>query len=129
MIFQPFNHLTLVAIALSTFTFAVSAQPSSSQPQPKYPEAVEQYLKAIYSEQHQKYTFYSDYPGGFKMWQAEARPELRRLIGLDNIAAYVSTFKPTVRLLKKKDRGSHTLQGRIIETEPHVEIPFFSQFF
>jgi dienelactone hydrolase len=125
MIFQPFNHLIIVSITLSVLSISASAQPSSSKQQLKYPEVVEQHLQALYSEQQQRYTFRSDYPGGFKMWQAEARPELRRLIGLDNIAAYVSTFKPTVRLLEKKDRGSHTLQGGIIETEPDVEIPFW----
>jgi dienelactone hydrolase len=86
---------------------------------------VERYLKALYSERQQKYTFHSDYPGGFKMWQTEARPELRRLIGLDNIATYVGTHQAQVRLLQKKDRGSHTLQKGFIETEPHVEIPFW----
>ncbi len=122
---QPFNYLILVAIALNAISISVSAQSSASQQDPEYPETVKQYLRALYSEQQQKYTYRSDYPGGLRMWQAEARPELRRLIGLDNIAAYVSTFKPKVRLLEEKDRGSHTLQRGIIETEPHVEIPFW----
>ncbi len=125
MIFQPFNYLILVAIVLNTMSISVSAQLSGPQQNPKYPEAVKQHLHNLYSEQQQKHTYRSNYPDGFKIWQAEARPELRRLIGLDNIAAYNSTFEPKVRLLEKKDRGSHSLQKGMIETEPHVEIPFW----
>ena len=120
------NRPILITIALSAISITVSAQSSSSSKQQVvYPEEVEQYLKGLYSEQQQNYTFRSDYPGGFNMWQAEARPELRRLIGLNNIAAYVGAYQANVRLLEKKDRGSHTLQKGIIETEPHVEIPFW----
>ena len=50
---------------------------------------------------------------------------LLQLIGVNNIAAYIGTFKSKVRLLEKTDRGSHTLQKGFIETEPHVEIPFW----
>ena len=69
---QPFNYLIAVAIILNAISISVSAQPSASHQDPEYPETVKQYLHALYSEQQQKHTYRSDYPGGFKMWQAEA---------------------------------------------------------
>ncbi len=121
-----FKYISLFTIYLFTFSMTVLAQsPSDEKRQEVYPKEVEQFLKGMYSKQHQEFTFRLNYPGGFKMWQAEARPELYRLIGLNNITAYAGTFKPKIRLLEKKDRESHTLQKGFIETESHVEIPFW----
>jgi dienelactone hydrolase len=120
------KHLIFYIVVLSAMFTTVSAQSSSnSEPPWEYPEAVKQYLKGLYAEQQQQYTFRCDYPGGFEAWQAKARPELSRLIGLNTIAAYVGIHQVKVRLLEKKDRGSHTLQKGFIETEPHIEIPLW----
>ncbi len=91
----------------------------------KYPTAVEQYLKGLYSETGRKYKFRPDYPGGFQRWQAEARPVLRRLIGLDNIAKHTVGHKPIVELQNPQDRDSHTIRRGQIETESNVRIPFW----
>ena len=50
-----------------------------------YPELVKQYLKYIFNKGQYKYAFRSDYPGDFDTWQKQARPVLRKLIGLDKI--------------------------------------------
>jgi len=91
----------------------------------KLSENVVRYLAGIYAEQHRTYTFRDDYPGGFRQWQADARPVLRRLIGLDRIAALVGDHKPTVKLDPPKDLGRYTRQRGRIDTEPNVRIPFW----
>ena len=71
---------------------------------------VEQYLGAIYAEGKQQYRFRADYPGGFERWQQAARPELAKLIGLENIAAENVDHKATVQLSEPEDRGNHTIR-------------------
>ncbi len=92
---------------------------------PKLSEDVVRHLQNLYSERHRTYTFRNDYPGGFRKWQADARPVLRRLIGLDRIGALAGEHAPTVKLDPPKDLGRCTRQRGQIDTEPNVCIPFW----
>ena len=58
----------------------------------------QRYLESLYVEPRQAYTFHHDYPGGFNSWSAEARPVLRQLLGLDNMAQDTADHQPSVRL-------------------------------
>jgi len=117
--------------AFATASIALPYSGLAQEPQskttaaPKHPDEVERFLKRIYAERQQRYTFRADYPGGFAKWQAEARPILRGLLGLDRIAAQVGAHQPAVKLGPAKDRGSHSLQLGSIETEPNIRIPFW----
>ncbi len=109
-------------------TTLVSATGFGQPPEttPKHPPGVEQYLKGVYAEKNRLHTFRPEARGGFKRWQAMARPALRKLIGLDNIAQHVARHKTTVKLDDKRlDRNDYTLRKGQIETEPNVRIPFW----
>jgi len=99
--------------------------PSASEKFSAYPLETVQYLEGLYAESQQQYTFRADYPGGFDTWQADARQELKKLLGLNRIAAYKGDHKVRIVLMEKTDRGSYTLQKGMIETELHVQIPFW----
>ena len=58
---------------------------------PAHTREVEAFINGIYAERHQRFTFRDDYPGGFAKWQQDARPELRRLVGLETIARQIGT--------------------------------------
>ncbi|MFH1741560.1 MAG: acetylxylan esterase [bacterium] len=90
-----------------------------------YPEPAVKYLQNIFSKDQYKYSFRTDYPGGFETWQQETRPVLRRLIGLQKISAQVGNHQPTVELNEMEDLGEYTRQRGSIETEPDVQIPFW----
>ena len=101
---------------------AIGQQPA---PTPKHPGNVEKFLKGVYSETNQEFTFRTDYPGGFQRWQAEARTRLQKLVGLDNISKHCASHKPIVELSKPEDRKEYTIRKGRIETEPNVQIPFW----
>ena len=88
-------------------------------------EEVVRYLERLYADGHRRYAFRKDYPGGFEQWQKDARPVLRRMIGLENIAARADGHTAEVELAEPTDQGSYTRQRGSIETEPHVRIPFW----
>ncbi|GAF98538.1 unnamed protein product, partial [marine sediment metagenome] len=90
-----------------------------------YPEHVVKYLGRLFDEEHRQYAFRDDYSGGVRKWRSDARPELRRLVGLEKIAASVGRHKPQVELDEPEDLGDYLRQRGTIETEPDVRIPFW----
>jgi hypothetical protein len=90
-----------------------------------YPKETRQYLQYLLSEGQQKYAFRADYPGGFKIWQKQARPVLQKLVGLDKITEQVGQFTTKVQLGEIEDLGDYTRQKGWAETEPHVQIFFW----
>jgi len=90
-----------------------------------YPEPVAKYLERIFDESKRAHAFREDDARGFQAWQAEARPVLCRMIGLEKIAASVGGHKPRVELLEAEDLGDFTRQRGSIESEPDVRIPFW----
>ena len=97
-------------------------KPASS---PEHPESVVKYLNRLYAQGRRKFAFRKDYPRGFQQWQKDARPVLKKLIGLDKIAAQVGDHKPKVELSAVHDVGGYTRRKGWIETEPDVRIPFW----
>ena len=90
-----------------------------------YPEHVAAYLKRLYDESGRQLAFREDYPGGFDGWQRDARAALRLKLGMDKIAASAAGHQPTVELGQPEDFSQYTRQSGVIETEPHVRIPFW----
>lgn len=95
------------------------------KPTPKHPRNVEAFLKGVYAEANQEFTFRPDFPGGFRQWQAAARPKLRELVGLNTIAEYCVRHESTVELAQTQDHKDYTIRKGMIETEPNVRIPFW----
>lgn len=113
-------------IGLTAATTIATTPVFAQQPKsPKHPRAVEEYLKGIYEEANQPYTFRPDYPGGFSRWQAGARPKLQELLGLDNMRKHCQAHKPTVELGPPENKEDYTIRKGEIETEPNIRIPFW----
>jgi dienelactone hydrolase len=87
--------------------------------------SIGRYLKAIYDPKNQQYAFNTEYPGGFRRWQTNARHALIELIGLDNIIEHTKTHQPTIKLQNHDDKGQVSICKGHIETEPYVSIPFW----
>lgn len=114
-------------VGLTAATTMASAHALGQQPESAkgHPRDVAEYLKGVYAETKRKYTFHPEHAGGFDRWQTDARPELRRLLGLDNLAGHCVDHKPTAKIDKAEDRGDYTLQKGHIQTEPNIRIPFW----
>ncbi|QDU96190.1 alpha/beta hydrolase family protein [Lignipirellula cremea] len=113
-------------LGLTAATVAASACGERSlTAAPQHSEATATYLQGIYAETDRKHTFDPAAPGGFARWQADARPELRRLLGLEEMARHAADHQPAVKLEAPEDRDDYTLQAGRIETEPNVSIPFW----
>jgi dienelactone hydrolase len=122
------HHPTCCLLLVWTACFA---RPSSAQESgspraiDNYPPQVAAHLERTFTAGQRRYSFRGDYPGGFAQWQREARPVLRRLIGLEKIAAQNEGHRPQVELGEAVDCGAYTRQRCTIETEPHVVIPYW----
>ena len=91
----------------------------------EYSKSVKGYLSRLYAEGNRRYACTAQTPDEVATWQAEARPALRRLLGLESIAALASGHRPRVDLDAPEDRGDYTRQKGQMETEPDVAIPFW----
>jgi hypothetical protein len=92
---------------------------------PVYPEPVIRYLNRLHDPRNRRYACTAHSPDEVALWQAEARPVLRRLMGLDNIAASVGDHKAAVELGPEEDMGAYGRQLGYAETEPDVRVPFW----
>lgn len=119
------QHLIGPVGALISLTAGFSVPAAEPGPFNAYPEHVTAYLQHIYTDDQGEYVFRSDYPGGFEVWQREARAALTALIGLDKIAVQSSGFEPQVALGIPEDLGDYTRVKCGIVTEPSVTIPFW----
>ncbi|MCA9414816.1 MAG: acetylxylan esterase [Candidatus Omnitrophica bacterium] len=114
-----------LAVGSGFFSRGVWAE-DKADPFNAYPDSVVKYLRRIYDEGQVKFSYREDYPGGFEVWQKEAREELRRLIGLDRIVSDCGDHEPKVEMSEPgPDLGGYTRQKGLIETEPDVRIPFW----
>lgn len=91
----------------------------------EYPADVVKYLGRIYAEGRREYSFHTAYPGGFSQWQAEARPVLRKLIGLARMEEEIGGHAADVSLNALEDCVAYSRRLGSIETEPNVRIPFW----
>jgi dienelactone hydrolase len=83
------------------------------------------YLGRIYDPCHQVHACRATSLAEFEVWQQEARPALRRLIGLDRIVSSLVGYEPAVELGAAEDMGSYTRQLGHLRSEPDVVIPFW----
>ena len=116
------NFLAATAIAPFSSSLGRAQEP---QPTPGYPENVSSYLSRLYSEHRRQFSFQGDDPGRFAQWQQDARPALRELIGLKNIASQVGKHDQIVHVDDETNADGYTRRKGWIETEPDVRIPFW----
>jgi hypothetical protein len=92
----------------------------------EHPAAVATQLVRLYGEAHRSHACRADSAEAFSRWQAVARPELRRLLGLDRIAAQAGVHQPTVTWAEgSEDLGFCQRRRGWIETEPGVRTAFW----
>lgn len=96
-----------------------------TQRHPRHPQHVLRYLARLYDEDRREHACRATSPTEFEAWQPRARPALRRLVGLDQIAALAGRHEPSVERQDVEDLGHYTRQRCSIETEPDVPIVFW----
>ncbi|MDP6778444.1 MAG: acetylxylan esterase [Candidatus Latescibacteria bacterium] len=92
---------------------------------PTYPPDVDRFLRRLYDPGSRKWACRATTPDTVRRWQAQARPELCSLLGLDLMQDQLAGHSPSVVLGKAQDCGDHTRQSCTIETEPDVQVPFW----
>ncbi len=117
--------LDMICILIMTAILPMKANAANTKDLGDYPEQVRKHFRNVLSNGQQKYAFRTDYPGGFEGWQKQARPVLRKLIGLDKISEQVGEHSYKVELMQIDDLGEYTRQCGQIETEPHIQIKFW----
>jgi dienelactone hydrolase len=83
------------------------------------------YLRRITQESGRRYACTATSRSEFDAWQAEARPALCRLIGLERIELQCGGHTPRVELGEAEVLGGYARQACTIETEPDVTVPFY----
>lgn len=116
--------LFAVPAALSLPTLAAGA-PAAPKGTKAYPAPVASYLERLYDPASRPLAYHAGRPGGFAVWQQEARAALRTRLGLDRIAGAAGERPPAVELGDAVDCGDHSRRRGEIETEPGVRIPFW----
>jgi hypothetical protein len=91
----------------------------------RYSERVKRYLVGLYAPAKRAYACGAMTPEEVSVWQVEARLVLRRLLGMDRIAASADGHRPEVQLGEREDLGDYCRQRCEMETEPNVLIPFW----
>ena len=110
-------------MSINLLCLSITLSPSQSNPFVEYPDKTSKYLKRI---QNGKAKYKYNTNNNFKQWQAEARKELSKIIGLDKISKELQGFKPSVIKIKEAtidDKYIRTLYH--IETEPGIKVPFY----
>jgi dienelactone hydrolase len=121
---QAAYSLEATFIGILTAILPMQAYAANTNDLGDYPKQTRQYLQSMFSKGQQQYAFRTDYPGSFKGWQQQARPVLRRLIGIDKISEQAGDHNVKVKLMQTDDLGEYTRQQGWIETEPHMRIKF-----
>ncbi|MFO7957384.1 MAG: acetylxylan esterase [Candidatus Brocadiia bacterium] len=95
-----------------------------SEDTPALPDDVLRYLNRIYGPDQRRYACRATNRAEFEKWELEARPALRRLIGLAAIRDSVGDHEPSVEFEETIEEDGYTLHKAHMETEPDVRVPF-----
>ncbi|MBM4047112.1 MAG: alpha/beta hydrolase [Planctomycetes bacterium] len=98
---------------------------NSQSPHPSFPSNVQAYLARLYGECEREFACRARTPEDVAAWQAEARPTLRRLLGLGRMERLLKGHRVTAQFDAAEDLGDCTRQRGRLETEPSVWIPFW----
>lgn len=84
-----------------------------------------EHLGRIYSPEMRQFAFRGGRPEDVERWQERARPELRRLLGLDRMEQELQGHSPTVELDEPEQLEGFTRRLGRIETEPGWQVEFW----
>lgn len=98
---------------------------ANTRDEPRFPDALQDYIRRMQSSQHRAHACRARTPEDVEAWQSTARPALRRLVGLDRIAAQAQGYSGLVHVEDAEDLGDVTRAKGCIETEPGVQLPFW----
>ena len=85
----------------------------------------ETHFKNLYDTVPRKYEFRETTREGLLAWQANFRPELREILGLDNMEADLATYVPKAEQLEVLDMDDHFRESWYLWVEPTVPLPFY----
>lgn len=92
----------------------------------RFAEPIQRYPDRLYAPQRRRWSCRAATPEDVRRWQAEARPVLRRMLGLDVISEDAGDQVPRVALVDEVEECSGFTRRRgAIQTEPEVTIPFW----
>lgn len=91
------------------------------------PGDVQAHCEMLHGAMHREYACPEDQPDRISDWRETARPALRRLLGLERIAADVGTHEPAVELGEPERLAGEPVTRRLgyIQVEPTVRLPFY----
>ncbi|MFP3904572.1 MAG: alpha/beta hydrolase family protein [Armatimonadota bacterium] len=84
-----------------------------------------EYLHGLYDREYREFTFEGAGCADVRTWQAEARPALRRLLGIVGMEARLSDYSPVVELQEPERCDGYTRCLGRIETEPGWPVEFW----
>ena len=86
---------------------------------------IRDHLANVYSPEKRQFAFHGDSPEHVDRWQQRARPELRRLLGLERMEEELQGHSPTIELDEPEQLDGFTRRLGRIETEPGWPVEFW----
>ncbi|MEA3403383.1 MAG: hypothetical protein U9R79_19225 [Armatimonadota bacterium] len=88
-------------------------------------EHVLAHLRRLYATDRREFAFTGSTPGEVQRWQDEARPALRKLLGLQRMEQELPQHRPAVELDEAEQLGGFTRRLGRMETEPGWWLEFW----
>lgn len=104
---------------------AAPASESGEAAKRSYSPKVKRYLEQIYDVSHREFACTATNAAAHAEWRSEARPVLRRLLGLDHMQEELAGWTPMVELSKAKSMDGYTRARGKMLVEPNVTVPFW----
>jgi dienelactone hydrolase len=92
---------------------------------PVHTPEVLRYLERIYAQERRGFACRATEPEAHAAWREKARPELRRMLGLDRMEEGLAGWTPEVRLGEAEVLDGFTRAKGEMVTEPDVTVPFY----
>ena len=83
------------------------------------------HFENLYATVPRKYAFNATTSEGVISWQANFRPELRQILGLDNMESDLAGYTPKAEQLEVLDMDNHIRESWYLWVEPTVPLPFY----
>lgn len=90
-----------------------------------YDPSIELHLRRLYAADRRAFAFDPARHGDGAAWRAAARPELRRLLGLDRMRDEAGGFRPSVALNAPEELDGYTRTRGVLHAEPEFRVPFW----
>jgi dienelactone hydrolase len=104
---------------------SAAASESTKAKQSKHTPEVMRYLERIYTDDRRAYACRATNPDAHAAWREEARPVLKRMLGLDRMEQELAGWTPDVRLDEPEALDGYTRAKGEMITEPDVSVPFY----